>query len=111
MSARYALSGIYDDMDWLAEEGALAGVGEIIRERRRQIELKGWTTQHDRDKHAGGELVRLVVSESAEGYGGMVNGSYGPAEVERQMAKSGALAAAEIDRLEAEFTPAGANDG
>lgn len=97
-----AMATVYDDLDWLRENGALAGVAEIIRERRRQIESKSYSVAHDRVHHADGGLPGMVVKNSAEAFGHALAGLYGPPEVERQMAKAGAVAAAEIDRLLAE---------
>jgi len=38
---------------YLAEHGALAGVAQVIRERRRQVEAKGHTVEADPEKAAG----------------------------------------------------------
>jgi hypothetical protein len=93
------------DLRWLDEHGALAGVAEIIRERRRQIEDEGYTPAHDREKHADGYLVSRADAESTAAIVGVAEGIFGPEDVEHHMRRSGALAAAEIDRLNAEFTP------
>jgi hypothetical protein len=93
------------DLAYLLNEGALTGAAEIIRERRRQIEQKGYTPEHDREQHSDGFLAQRAswwVRDTMEGIGAE---AYGPAEARRQFTISAALAAAEIDRLAAEFDP------
>lgn len=94
---------------YLAQHGALAGVAAVIRERRRQIEDKGHTVEHD-DGHADGWLSdgaarsRLsgLRSSRAELDGRvevLVSGVNGPGFDEEMLREAGALCAAEIDRL------------
>lgn len=91
-----------DDLYWLFSRSALAGVAEIIRQRRKQIE-RGFTPQRDQAEHADGKLMRMVAGGSAWTAAQIEDGTVGVAEVETGLAAMGALAAAEIDRLEAEF--------
>jgi hypothetical protein len=105
MMTMLAVMGLYEDLDWLRDHGALAGVAEILRERRRQIETKGFTPAHDRAAHADGRLVNAVGFQARVCEERVLAGLDGPPEAEQAMARAGALAAAEIDRLTAEFTP------
>jgi hypothetical protein len=95
-----AFSDAYADLDWLAGNGALDGVAEVLRERRRQIAEKGYTSEHDDQEHEDGGLMSMVVMRAAGTVSRAADGRDGPAECERSMAEAGALAAAEIDRLQ-----------
>jgi hypothetical protein len=97
------MSTVYDDLDWLREHDALTGVAEIIRERRRQIEQLGWTLGHDRERHANGLIAGYARAELSGLQATRNDGLADPASDEVHLAKAGALAAAEIDRLNAEF--------
>lgn len=98
---------------------AASGVELIAVERRRQIEAKGWTPEHD-DGHVDGELARAAACY-ALGDGRIIaagsstplapSGAYiwpwaivwwKPSRGDRlrELAKAGALIAAEIDRLQ-----------
>jgi hypothetical protein len=83
--------------------GALTGVAEIIRERRRQIECKGYTPEHDRREHADGRLANLAAAEVVSLISQRINGLSDPGTDQTSLAETGAMAAAEIDRLQAEF--------
>lgn len=93
----------YDDLAWLREHGALDGVAEIIRERRRQIEKLGYTPEQDRQRYADGWLMGLASRQLSRCDMRERDGLAGPGDREHAMAACGALAAAEIDRLQAEF--------
>jgi hypothetical protein len=84
------------DLAWLRLNGALPGVAEIIRERRRQVQ-DGWTPEHD-DQHVRGELMSMARSRILRGAQAVYNGGGYP-EQESALRASGALLAAEIDRL------------
>ena len=102
------------------------GIDLIAAERRRQIEVEGWTPEHD-DEYDGGELSRagacyaLEASRfgrpvtiwrpanwpwSLEWWKPVVNDHdliVTPENAERMLVKAGALIAAEIDRLRREL--------
>lgn len=106
------------------------GVALIAAERRRQAEAEGWTPRHD-DGHTKGELARAaacyalpldyrpVSTRLVDGHGdrGDRYGHYPlgwpwhpdwwkpSADRVRELAKAGALIAAEIDRLLREASP------
>jgi len=96
-----------------------SGIEQIAEERKRQVEVEGWTPEHD-DDHWRGELAEAAAcyalgkKEIKESYGG-----YGeikitipiwpfedkwwkptPKDRIKELIKAGALIAAEIDRLQ-----------
>lgn len=97
-------------------EDTPTGVELIAAERERQMRLKGWTAQHDRE-HSKAELACAAICYAEEaahqvcqghsrGYfpGGwpFENEAWQPSEDPiRNLVKAGALIAAEIDRLSA----------
>jgi hypothetical protein len=93
-----------DDLAWLYQQGALAGVSEIIRERRRQIEGRKYTLAHDQ-RQDNGWLMHEAGLRIIEVEGEMLSGAAGYPEIEDALRTSGALAAAEIDRLIGALTP------
>ena len=88
------------------------GIERISAERERQIDVEGWTLEHD-NQHKGGELARaaafyaLPLIEDIDA--ALSEGIYWPFDEKeckpspenriRELEKSGALIAAEIDRL------------
>lgn len=91
-----------------------SGIEIIAEERERQIGVEGWTPEHD-DKHLCGELSDAAVCYATKGYwrNSQRNPAYymmWPFGIEwwkptpdnriRELAKAGALIAAEIDRLQ-----------
>lgn len=87
-----------DDLVALEAHGALAGVAEILRERRRQIEAKGYTARHD-DSLDGQELIAEASNRLAELTRQQAEGTAGYPEYDTAYRQAGALLAAEIDRL------------
>lgn len=84
---------------YLAQHGALAGAAAVIRERRRQIEDKGHTVEHD-DQHTDGWLPDGAGRERLSGLRyNRVQGPSMPEFEEAMLREAGALCAAEIDRL------------
>lgn len=94
-------------------EAALDGIAIIAAERRRQLERENWTPEHD-DEHGRGEMAiagacYAVVGTDAsvqypdddpEGSGWPWGGRwFKPKDDIRNLARAGALIAAEIDRL------------
>ena len=96
------------------------GVEIIADERKRQIGVEGWTAEHD-EQHSDGELAfaakayaeHAAYQSATEGDFGKVSTNYipdmWPWDVKwwkpsnnkiRNLAKAGALIAAEIDRLQ-----------
>ena len=84
------------------------GVDLIAAERRRQVEVEGWTPEHDAD-HCDGELVQAAVAYAAatDDHQGDTAGDFWPWDLAswkpsddkvRNLVKAGALIAAEIDR-------------
>lgn len=92
-------SEVVDDLNYLEEHGALAGVAEVIRERRRQIEQLGYTVAHDGTEHDDGNLVYRAAARLGFAQLDRAAGTADPASDERWLREAGALAAAEIDRL------------
>lgn len=82
------------------------GVELIAAERRRQIEVEGWTAEHDA-QHKGGELsLAAAVYAVPNHLRGILmvlwpwdSFWYKPKDRIRDLVRAGALIAAEIDRL------------
>lgn len=82
------------------------GIEIIAAERQRQIEQEGWSAEHD-DAHKRGELAWAATCYASPALGGRtVNWPWDrnwwkptPDDRIRELAKAGALIAAEIDRL------------
>lgn len=89
------------------------GIQLIAEERQRQIDVEGWTAEHDRE-HVCGELTDAAVCYAIRGYWRTRYDSFlktvWPWDIEwwkpsqdnriKELAKAGALIAAEIDRLQ-----------
>ena len=79
-------------------------IDEIAAERKRQIEVEGWTVEHD-DKHSDGSLA-MAATCYATVY--PLAGSYWPWDIKwwkpkdrrRDLIRAGALIVAEIERLD-----------
>lgn len=107
----------------------MTGIQLISEERKRQIEVEGWTTEHDAEYHTNGELAMAgacyalndhlyPLGQIAENKNGVhmtikrkafwpfVKSWWKPALTTkpkdriRELTKAGALIAAEIDRLQ-----------
>jgi hypothetical protein len=97
-----------ENIGYLAQHGALTGIAGVIRERRRQIEAKGHTVEHD-DRHAGGWLSDGAARSRLSGLRSSRAELDGRVEVlvpvntrefdGEMLREAGALCAAEIDRL------------
>lgn len=86
------------------------GLDLIAEERQRQIESEGWTDQHD-DLHDGEQLARAAVCYAVPKFWRTASivdlmwpwdkswWKQSPENRIRELAKAGALIAAEIDRL------------
>jgi hypothetical protein len=88
------------------------GIALITAERQRQVSVEGWTPEHD-DEHENGELASAAMAYAwgAPMYAGVrlwpwEANWWKPGDRIREIAKAGALLAAEIDRLKrAAFAP------
>lgn len=86
----------------------MTGVERIVAERLRQIEVEGWTPEHD-FQYTEEELLNAatvyVLSDEYTTFGGISGiwpwdrAWFKPATKIRNLEKAGALIAAEIDRL------------
>ena len=80
---------------------------DVLAERRRQVDAKGWTPEHD-DEHVAGELATAGASYAlvAVGYGLLALRTWPwpaglkPTTPRRDLVKAGALILAEIERLD-----------
>jgi hypothetical protein len=91
------LKAAWDDLAYLHQVGALDGVAEIIRERRRQIERLSYTPEHD-DRFPG-SLVAIAEGRLSDVLLTRRDGTADIGSDEDHLRKAGALAAAEIDRI------------
>lgn len=97
---------------------ASPGMRAIVAERRRQIEVEGWTTEHD-DEHTAAELALAASSytlfSAHRRLTGLINMDLGviahklwpwdkdwfkPKDTRRDLVRAGALIVAELDKLE-----------
>jgi len=85
------------------DQDAATGIDLIAAERQRQINVEGWTPEHD-DGHTQGELARAAavyaVPDLHDDWWPWDDGWYRPGDPIRELVKAGALIAAEIDRLQ-----------
>lgn len=85
---------------------------DIAAERRRQIEVEGWTPEHD-DKHTGGGMAFAAAAYATHAHAGatMMSGViwrwtgwankwFKPRNARADLVRAGALIAAEIERLD-----------
>ena len=96
--------------------GAMAGQGarDIVAERARQIEVEGWSPEHD-DQHAVGELAKAagcyawiagqsdelrLIFDAPPPTWPWVRRWWKPTDRRRDLVKAGALILAEIERLD-----------
>lgn len=81
---------------------------DIAAERKRQIEVEGWTPHHD-DRHASGEMAEAAACYAiTAGTGSLFpplqwpwsNDWWKPKDRRRDLVRAGALIVAEIERLD-----------
>lgn len=96
-----------------------SGIELIAEERLRQVEIEGWTEQHDVQEHENQELLKAAICYAKAGFEGedvdkIPKNNKWPWEriawkpknanstenIVRNLTKAGALIAAEIDRLQ-----------
>jgi hypothetical protein len=94
-----------NDLFWLTDHGALAGVAEIIRERRRQVQVLGRSAEHDDTEHTDGWLMHEAVRRVQNAGRRVAEGVGGAEDIEEACREAGALLAAEADRLFRMLTP------
>lgn len=104
---------------------ATKALEDIASERHRQIEVEGWTPEHD-DCHAHGELAAAAATYAVlRSHVGAINGPgsamleelwpwnaswWKPTSPRRDLIKAGALIVAEIERLD-RLAARGGNNG
>jgi hypothetical protein len=93
------------NLAWLQDQGALTGVAEVIRERRRVIEVGGITVYRDSLERGDGSLAVDAVALLEEMLAAVADGTAGYPECEEALRQAGALCAAEMDRLCRMMTP------
>lgn len=85
-------------------------IDEIAAERRRQIEVEGWTAEHD-DEHVSGSLSdaaaayaigasRSLLARKPPGIWPWKNEWWKPKSQRRDLIRAAALIVAEIERLD-----------
>lgn len=80
---------------------------DIAAERRRQIEVEGWTPAHD-DEHVAGQMADAASCYALYNYPRVIRTRFWPWDAEwwkpkdfrRDLVKAGALIVAEIERLD-----------
>lgn len=86
----------------------MTAIEDIAAERRRQMEVEGWTPEHD-DRHAPGDLsdaAACYASTDRDLRGGVPfgwpwhKGWWKPKDRRRDLVRAGALIVAEIERLD-----------
>lgn len=98
----------------------MSGIEAIAAERQRQMDVEGWTPEHD-DEHQDGSLVGAAMAYIAQVHGYKLSGWaeflskekwiahwptswhrdwYKPKDKRADLVRAGALIAAEIDRLD-----------
>lgn len=109
MMAMISMMGLYEELDWLRDHGALAGVMAIMHARRYQVE-QGYTPAHDREHRTDGWLLGAAHNRLQSILDDIGTEASSPAWELDGMAAAAALAAAEIDRLDAEARKARTHD-
>lgn len=92
------------------EQSARRAERDVLDERRRQVEVEGWTLEHD-DDHGGGQLAAAAAAYATAGRQLDALGGPGPlwpwelqcwkpGTYRENLVKAGALILAEIERLD-----------
>lgn len=91
--------------DYLERLNLSPAAADVLAERQRQIDVKGWTPEHD-DTYTCGELAAAAISyiepAEAENYWPVDwhDGSFRPSDERRNIVKATALLLAELERLD-----------
>lgn len=95
---------------------------DVLAERRRQVEVEGWTPEHD-DQHKAGEIAAAAACYALHDVQGGYFGRWlwtmwpwhrdwwKPKDRRRDLVRAGALIIAEIDRLDRAAERAGGGHG
>ncbi|AOZ48794.1 hypothetical protein [Chromobacterium vaccinii] len=112
--AEWALRRLLAAAPQLAQPQQPAVIEEIAAERRRQIEVEGWTPEHD-DQHTGGQLADAASCYARLGAGWSIGASHrwwpfdsprlNPGTRRQNLVKAGALIVAELERIDRAAAP------
>jgi hypothetical protein len=91
-----SLSEVLDDLDWLVRHDALDGIAQLVAERRRQIETKGFDARHDAG-HEPCQLAYMAGSKLRRTWEVPADSVFADQEV--LLREGGALCAAALDRV------------
>lgn len=87
--------------------GRMRAALDVLLERHRQIDVEGWTPEHD-DEHDGGEMAwaaACYITATPEGFSDYLQWPWSaewwkPRDRRRNLVRAGALLLAEIERLD-----------
>lgn len=91
--------------DYLEHLNLSPAAADVLAERQRQINVKGWTAEHD-DTYIGCELAAAAISYiepmEAENYwpADWHDSSFRPSDYRRNLVRAAALLLAELERLD-----------
>jgi hypothetical protein len=96
-----------DNQDWIRSLSKAAL--DVIAEHHRQVEVEGWTPEHD-DMHTGGQLAQaaicyadprnLQLGDAPPSWWPWSRSWWKPKDSRRDLIKAAALIVAEIERLD-----------
>lgn len=116
----YAVDDLSSEFEWCGPLAAATGKSvpqawlDVQAERRRQVEVEGWTPEHD-DAHSHGEMARAAACYALAGSSAPNDGTaallvslawpwdeqwWKPTSARRDLVKTCALGLAEIERLD-----------
>ena len=98
------LADAMDDLAALHALGALAGVAEILRERRRQVDATSYRPEHD-DRYDDGALAARASVLLGDLQQSRLDGTADIGSDEGYLRAAGSFCAIEIDRLNRMMTP------
>lgn len=90
-----------------------AAARDVLGERQRQMEVEGWTPEHD-DEHGDGQMARAAACYAMAGHPTMrpiywpwAMKWWKPRDKRRNLVRAAALLIAEIERVDRALTPKG----